>query len=68
MRNLLPKRPLQSHKGTFGTALIVAGSINYPGAPFFAGKASYRIGAGLVRMAVPGPIYTGLVSQFPEAT
>ena len=68
VRNLLPKRPLQSHKGTFGTALIVAGSINYPGAPFFAGKASYRIGAGLVRMAVPGPIYTGLVSQFPEAT
>jgi NAD(P)H-hydrate epimerase len=68
VRRLLPKRPLQSHKGTFGTALIVAGSINYPGAAFFAGMAAYRIGAGLVKMAVPGPIYSALVSQFPEAT
>jgi NAD(P)H-hydrate epimerase len=31
---LLPERPLSSHKGTFGTALIAAGSINYTGWPF----------------------------------
>jgi len=29
---ILPDRELTAHKGTFGTALIVAGSINYTGA------------------------------------
>ena len=28
---LLPERPIDSHKGTFGTALIAAGSVNYTG-------------------------------------
>lgn len=65
---LLPKRPLQAHKGTFGTALIIAGSINYTGAAHLAGHAAYRIGVGLVRMAIPGPIYAALAGQFPEAT
>ena len=35
---LLPDRPLDSHKGTYGTALIVAGSVNYTGAAVLAGK------------------------------
>lgn len=65
---LLPKRPLQAHKGTFGTAMIIAGSINYTGAAHLAGHAAYRIGAGLVQMAIPGPIYAALAGQFPEAT
>ncbi len=68
VRKLLPKRPLQSHKGTFGTALIIAGSINYTGAAHLAGHAAYRIGTGLVKMAIPGPIYAALAGQFPEAT
>jgi hydroxyethylthiazole kinase-like uncharacterized protein yjeF len=65
---LLPERPLSSHKGTFGTALIAAGSINYTGAVLLAGKAAYRIGAGLVTLAVPSAIHTTLAGQFPEAT
>ncbi len=65
---LLPERPLSSHKGTFGTALIAAGSINYTGAALLAGKAAYRIGAGLVTLAVPSAIHTALAGQFPEAT
>ena len=65
---LLPERPLSSHKGTFGTALIAAGSINYTGAALLAGKAAYRIGAGLVTLAVPSAIHTTLAGQFPEAT
>ncbi len=67
VRRLLPKRPLQAHKGTFGTAMIAAGSINYTGAALLAGKAAYRIGAGLVQMAVPGPLYSVLAGIFPEA-
>lgn len=66
--NILPDRPLDAHKGTFGTALIVAGSLNYTGAAFLAGQAAYRIGAGLVTLAVPEPLHTSLAGQFPEAT
>ena len=65
---LLPERDLDSHKGTFGTALIVAGSINYTGAAYLAGTAAYRSGAGLVTMAVPSPLHGVLAGQLPEAT
>ena len=65
---LLPERNLDSHKGTFGTALIAAGSINYTGAALLAGMAAYRSGAGLVTMAVPGPLHVVLAGQLPEAT
>ncbi|NMB86918.1 MAG: NAD(P)H-hydrate dehydratase [Chloroflexi bacterium] len=65
---LLPERPNDAHKGTFGTALIVAGSINYTGAVLLAGRAAYRIGTGLVRMAIPGPLHLALAGHLPEAT
>jgi hydroxyethylthiazole kinase-like uncharacterized protein yjeF len=65
---LLPERELDSHKGTFGTALIVAGSINYTGAAYLAGAAAYRSGVGLVTMAVPSPLHGVLAGQLPEAT
>lgn len=68
VEEILPGRPDDSHKGTFGTALIVAGSVNYTGAALLAGKAAYRVGAGLVTMAVPGPLHLALAGQFPEAT
>jgi NAD(P)H-hydrate epimerase len=65
---LLPERDFDSHKGTFGTALIVAGSINYTGAALLSGMAAYRSGAGLVTMAVPAPLHGVLAGHFPEAT
>ncbi len=65
---LLPERPLDSHKGTFGTALIAAGSVNYTGAVLLAGEAAYRVGAGLVTLAVPAPLHGALAGRFPEAT
>jgi len=48
---ILPVRRGDSHKGTFGTALIAAGSVNYTGAALLAGQAAYRIGTGLVTLA-----------------
>jgi len=66
--SLLPDRPSNAHKGTFGTALVVAGSVNFTGAALLAGKAAYRIGAGLVTLAVPAPLHTSLAGHFPEAT
>jgi ADP-dependent NAD(P)H-hydrate dehydratase / NAD(P)H-hydrate epimerase len=68
LEELLPVRPLDAHKGTFGTALVVASSLNYPGAALLAGKAAYRAGAGLVQMAVPGPVQSLMAGSFPEAT
>jgi len=65
---LLPERPLDSHKGTVGSALIAAGSVNYTGAVLLAGEAAYRAGAGLVTLAVPASLHGALAGQIPEAT
>lgn len=64
----LPDRPLDAHKGTFGTSLVIAGSEEYPGAAVLAGRSAYRIGSGLVTMAVTEGIYQGLIKTLPEAT
>jgi ADP-dependent NAD(P)H-hydrate dehydratase len=47
----LPPRPADSHKGTFGRVLVVAGSIGMTGAAALVGRAALRAGAGLVRVA-----------------
>jgi NAD(P)H-hydrate epimerase len=64
----LPMRPLDAHKGTFGRAMIVAGSINFPGAAALCGIGAYRAGAGLVTMAVPSIIQGFIAPILPEAT
>ena len=64
----MPLRSRDSHKGTFGTAMIVAGSVNYSGAVLLAGKAAYRAGTGLVTLAVPAPLHTALAGHIPEGT
>jgi ADP-dependent NAD(P)H-hydrate dehydratase / NAD(P)H-hydrate epimerase len=68
VRNYLPERAIDAHKGTFGTALIIAGSVNYTGAALLAGTAAYRSGVGLVTMAVPAPLQVSLSGQMPEST
>ena len=68
VQETLPVRPLDAHKGTFGTALIAAGSINYTGAVYLSGKSAYRVGTGLVTLAVPEPIYVPLAGRLPECT
>lgn len=64
----LPERPMTAHKGTFGTLMIAAGSTYYTGAPLLAARGAYRMGTGLVRLAVPAPLHAVLAGQFPEAT
>lgn len=46
---LLPKRRPDSHKGTYGKVLVIAGSKNMCGAAYFAAKSALRTGAGLVK-------------------
>ena len=66
--SILPKRSMQAHKGSFGTALLFAGSKNYPGAAYLAGKAAYRSGTGLVQIATIPPVQHMLAGALPEAT
>ena len=63
----LPPRPSDSHKGTFGKVLCVCGTEGMCGAAYFAAKAAYRSGAGLVKIltvASNRPVLQGLI---PEA-
>jgi NAD(P)H-hydrate epimerase len=64
----LPVRKKDAHKGTFGTVLIIAGSVNYTGAALLAGKSAYRVGVGLVTMGIPAPLHSALAGQFAEGT
>ncbi len=68
IRALLPERPPDAHKGTFGRALVVAGSVNYTGAAYLAGAAATRVGAGLVTMAIVEPLHPIIASRLTEAT
>ena len=67
-RALLPGRPANAHKGTFGRALIVAGSRSYVGAAKLAAAAAARAGAGLVTLAVPESLRAEVASGYPEPT
>src|SRR3981081_2484168 len=49
---LLPERPRDAHKGTFGTAIVLAGSLGFTGAAYLAATAAARTGAGLVNLLV----------------
>jgi len=68
VRKMLPARPLDAHKGTFGTCMIIGGSTNYCGAVLLSAESAYRIGAGLVRAAIPGAIYDAIAGKLPECT
>ena len=66
VRGLLPRREARGHKGTSGTLLVVAGSLDYLGAALLTVRAAYRAGAGLVRLAVPTslqPLVAGRVVE-----
>jgi hydroxyethylthiazole kinase-like uncharacterized protein yjeF len=66
--SLLPARPSGAHKGTFGRALVVAGSVNYTGAAYLAAGSATRVGTGLVTLAPPQAIYAIVAARLAEAT
>ena len=68
MRPMLPARPSDAHKGSFGKTMVVAGSQNYIGAAYLAGSAATRIGSGLVTIALPASIQTAVASKAIEPT
>lgn len=66
-RALLPVRPRDGHKGTFGHVLCVAGSEGMAGAAALCARAAQRAGAGLVTAACPFPVLTTVQAQAPCA-
>ncbi len=66
-KSILPKRSRYSHKGTFGTAVIVAGSSTMPGASAMAAMAAMRSGCGLVKIIAPVSICPALNIMVKEA-
>lgn len=58
---------VDSHKGSKGHVLAIAGSASYPGAAILAGMAAYRSGCGLVTLMAPDSIFSITAGKLPEA-
>ena len=64
----LPARPDRAHKGDFGRLLVVAGSIDYPGAALLAALGAMRAGVGVARVAAAESVVARLAGTIPELT
>ena len=66
LRNILPARDPDSHKGSFGRLAIVAGSSGKAGAAVLSARGALRAGAGLVTVFCPASIAATIVGALPE--
>ena len=64
---MLPRRPEDGNKGTFGKALLFAGSYDTAGAAILSSRSAYRAGAGLVRVVTTEENRIILQTAVPEA-
>lgn len=62
-----PKRVPRSNKGSYGKLLVIAGSAKISGAAYFAAKAAYLMGSGLVHIVTHENNRTMLQTKLPEA-
>lgn len=67
IQQVIQKRSQFGHKGTYGHALLIAGSYGKMGAAILASKACLRAGAGLLTTHVPRLGYTIIQTAVPEA-
>lgn len=63
---IIAPRAADSHKGTFGRALLVGGSVGMPGSISLSGQACLKGGAGLVTLAVPDAIINTVANFEPS--
>jgi len=66
LRKVIKPRKPYSHKGDYGTVLVVGGCEYYSGAPALAALSSYRTGAGLVYIVAPSSISSSVRSFSPD--
>ena len=67
VRPLLHKRGKHSHKGTYGHALLIAGSTGKTGAALLASESCMRSGVGLLTTHLPKQAMLPLQVYLPEA-
>jgi len=66
VKKLLPKRPENSHKGTFGSVLNIAGCSFYTGAAYFSSVAPLKVGCGKSTLASEEKILHTIASLSPD--
>jgi NAD(P)H-hydrate epimerase len=66
MRGLISPRPADSHKGSFGHVLVIAGSIGKSGAGAMTSLAGLRTGAGLLTLATPESVQHIVAEKLTE--
>lgn len=67
LKSHILKRAVNTHKGTYGLSLIIAGSKGMPGAAVLAAKSCLRSGVGLLKVLIPEEISSGFESNVIEA-
>ncbi|MDE5648654.1 MAG: NAD(P)H-hydrate dehydratase, partial [Oscillospiraceae bacterium] len=67
LKNIIPRKKPDSHKGNYGRLLIVCGSEKMPGACIMAAEASARSGVGLLQIATVKSITPVITNRLPEA-
>ena len=66
-KQLLSKREVYGHKGSYGRALVVAGRMGFTGAAFITTECTVRAGAGLTTLICNEEVQTALSSRLIEA-
>ena len=67
VRQLIKKRAKFSHKGSYGHALLIAGSEGKSGAAILAARSCLRSGVGLLHVHLPGSASISIQTAIPEA-
>lgn len=66
VKRYYPARPRNSHKGTYGSANIIAGSDKYIGAAALAAEAALKSGCGYVKLTAAEKVKLALVAKYPQ--
>ena len=66
--SLMPKRVQNSHKGTYGHVLNIAGSAQFPGAAYLSSISALKVGAGYCMLASCPDVISSVASNTPDIT
>ncbi len=66
IKSFYPARPRNSHKGTYGSACIIAGSDKYIGAAALASRAALMSGCGYVKLVTSEKVKLALAAHIPQ--